>query len=101
MAPRWRGTAAGCSRQIPLTSPEPERADQALERDEERERVRKVLSRMPERSREILMLRYSGFSYREIAGEVGVAPGSVGTLLARAERSFLRLLGPSDEDAGR
>ena len=101
MAPRWRGTAAGCSRPIPLTSPGPERADRALERDEERERVRKVLSRMPERSREILMLRYSGFSYREIAGEVGVAPGSVGTLLARAERRFLRLLGPSDEDAGR
>ena len=85
----------------PVDESGPERADRALERDEERERVRKVLSRMPERSREILMLRYSGFSYREIAGEVGVAPGSVGTLLARAERRFLRLLGPSDEDAGR
>ena len=45
------------------------------------------------------MLRYSGFSYREIAGEVDVAPGSVGTLLARAERRFLELLRPSEEDA--
>ena len=85
----------------PVDESEPERADRALEREEERERVRKVLSRMPERSREILMLRYSGFSYREIAGEVEVAPGSVGTLLARAERAFLELLSPSEEDAGR
>ena len=84
----------------PLEEPEPERADRALEREEERERVRTVLSLMPERSREILVLRYSGFSYREIAGEVGVAPGSVGTLLARAERRFLQLLSPSEEDAG-
>ena len=84
----------------PVHESEPDRADRALEREEEREKVRKVLGRMPERSREILMLRYSGFSYREIAGEVGVAPGSVGTLLARAERRFLELLSPSEEDAG-
>ena len=47
------------------------------------------------------MLRYSGFSYREIGGKVGIAPGSVGTLLARAERRFLELLRPSEEDAAR
>ena len=78
---------------------EPEQADRALEREHERKRVREMLGRMPRRSREILMLRYSGFSYREIAGEVDVAPGSVGTLLARAERRFLELLRPSEEDA--
>lgn len=85
----------------PVHGSEPEQADHALEREEKRSRVRRVLERMPERSREILMLRYSGFSYREIAGEVGVAPGSVGTLLARAERAFLALMSPSGEDAGR
>ncbi len=85
----------------PVHDAEPEQADRALERDQERQRVRELLRRMPERGREILMLRYSGFSYREIAGEVGVAPGSVGTLLARAERRFLELLRPSAEDAGR
>ena len=84
----------------PVRESEPERADRALEREQERERARKVLSQMPERSREILMLRYSGFSYREIAEEVGVTPGSVGTLLARAERRFLELLSPSEQDAG-
>ena len=85
----------------PVRESEPERADRALEREEERERVRSALSRMPERSREILMLRYSGFSYREIAHETGVAPGSVGTLLARAERRLLEILSPSEEDTGR
>ncbi len=83
----------------PLDEAEPEQTDRALEREHERKRVREMLGRMPRRSREILMLRYSGFSYREIAGEVGVAPGSVGTLLARAERRFLELLRPSEEDA--
>ena len=85
----------------PVRDAEPERADRALEREQERQRVREVLERMPERSREILMLRYSGFSYREIAGKIGIAPGSVGTLLARAERRFLELLGPPGEGAAR
>ena len=85
----------------PMHDAEPEQADRVLERQEERHRVRDVLGRMPERGREILMLRYSGFSYREIAGKVGIAPGSVGTLLARAERRFLELLTPSEEDARR
>ena len=85
----------------PVHDAEPERVDHALEREQERERVREMLGRMPDRSREILMLRYSGFSYREIAAQVGVARGSVGTLLARAERRFLELLRPSGEDARR
>jgi DNA-directed RNA polymerase specialized sigma24 family protein len=33
-------------------------------------------------------MRYSGFSYKEIATVVDVAAASVGTLLARAERRF-------------
>ncbi len=85
----------------PVHDAEPEPADRTLEREQERQRVREVLGRMPDRSREILMLRYSGFRYREIAREIGIAPGSVGTLLARAERRFLELLRPSGEDAGR
>ncbi len=84
----------------PVRSSERAVADRAVEREEERERVQGVLRKMPERGREILMLRYSGFSYREIADRVGVASGSVGTLLARAERRFLELLGPSDGERG-
>jgi len=33
-------------------------------------------------------MRYSGFSYKEIAETIEVAASSVGTLLARAERRF-------------
>jgi len=36
-----------------------------------------------------LLLRYAGLSYAEIAAIVEVAPGSIGTLLSRAERAFL------------
>ena len=50
--------------------------------------VRAVIDGMGERARTILLLRHSGLAYAEIADALGVAPGSVGTLLARAERDF-------------
>jgi RNA polymerase sigma-70 factor, ECF subfamily len=50
--------------------------------------VRQVLAELPERHVRILMLRHAGLSYIEIAEALGVSPGSVGTLLARAERAF-------------
>lgn len=61
----------------------------ALLRAEEQGRVRAALAQLPERQRTMLLLRHSGMSYAEIAGVLDVAPGSVGTLLARAERAFL------------
>jgi RNA polymerase sigma-70 factor (ECF subfamily) len=61
---------------------------QALEQTQERQRVQTALGRMSARSARLLVLRYSGLSYAEIAGAMGVAPGSVGTLLARAEAEF-------------
>jgi RNA polymerase sigma-70 factor (ECF subfamily) len=39
----------------------------------------------------ILLMREEGFRYEEIARAVGVAPGSVGTLLARATRRFVQV----------
>jgi len=59
-----------------------------LLRAEERTAVRLILSRLPERQRDCLLLRHSGYSYAEIAATLGIAIGSVGVLLARAERSF-------------
>ena len=73
------------------TSPEPSRT---VEQQQERQRVRQVLSGMKERDAQMLVLRHSGFSYREIAAMLGVAPGSVGTLLARAEAEFERRYTP-------
>jgi RNA polymerase sigma factor (sigma-70 family) len=56
--------------------------------DEERAAIRRVLAEVPERQRECLLLRYSGYSYAEIAQTLGIAVGSVGVLLARGEHAF-------------
>jgi RNA polymerase sigma factor (sigma-70 family) len=57
-------------------------------RQEEREAVRRALAEVPERQRECLLLRHSGYSYAEIALTLDLAVGSVGVLLARAEHAF-------------
>lgn len=54
----------------------------------EQQRVRKALSHMKPRSAQLLVLRHSGLSYAELAASLNVAQGSIGTLLARAEREF-------------
>lgn len=50
----------------------------------DQEDVRSWLEDLPERDRQALLLKYSGYSYAEIAGELGVKPPVVGTLLSRA-----------------
>ena len=65
-------------------------------RREQQARVRQVLSQLPVRQRDCLLLRHSGYSYAEIAETLGVAVGSVGVLLARAERAFRDLYKESD-----
>ncbi len=62
--------------------------DTVLARREERRAVRAALSRLTEREAQLLILRQMEFSYAECAAIVGVAPGSVGALLARAGRAF-------------
>ena len=51
----------------------------------QRQRVRDAMSRLPRKSAAVLALRYSGLSYAEVAGAMGVSVGQVGTLLRRAE----------------
>jgi RNA polymerase sigma-70 factor (ECF subfamily) len=62
-----------------------------VERDETKARVRWVLAQMKPRAAQILFLRHSGLSYADIAASLNIASGSVGTLLARAEKQFERL----------
>jgi RNA polymerase sigma-70 factor (ECF subfamily) len=50
--------------------------------------VRRALDAMPERDRNLLLLRAEGYSYREMALAIGLNEASVGTLLARAKRTF-------------
>jgi len=66
---------------------EPDPAERA-QRQEERRLVRQALATLPSRQGQLLILRHAGFSYRELAEILQVAPTSVGTLLARAERAF-------------
>jgi RNA polymerase sigma-70 factor (ECF subfamily) len=63
--------------------------DESLERDRKVAAVRKALEQLPARDRQMLLMREEGFRYDEIARVAAVAPGSVGTLLARATRRFL------------
>lgn len=50
--------------------------------------VRKILKELKPRDSVCLLLRFSGYNYREIAEVIGIQPSSVGTILARAQRSF-------------
>jgi RNA polymerase sigma-70 factor (ECF subfamily) len=52
--------------------------------------VRRVLASLKPRDAQLLLLRSSGLAYRELAETLGIEPGSVGTLLARAEAEFER-----------
>ena len=73
---------------------EPARAaDTTLETRELRANVRRALDALPERERQMLLLRYEGFSYREIAHALAINEASVGTLLARAKTAFRDALG--------
>jgi RNA polymerase sigma-70 factor (ECF subfamily) len=65
----------------------------------EREHVRSVLSQLSQREAQVIVLRYSGLSYQEIAAAIQVAPSSVGTLLARAEERFEKLFRRGEKDA--
>lgn len=51
-------------------------------------RVRGALDQLPDRERQILLLRAEGYSYREISAALDVNEASIGTLLARAKRAF-------------
>lgn len=53
-----------------------------------RRRVRAALDRLPERDRDLLLLRAEGYRYRDIAAALDLNEASVGTLLARAKRAF-------------
>ncbi len=73
-----------------LRSGTPGNALDAMLREERRARVRAVLSALKPRDAQMLLLRADGLAYRELAETLGIQPGSVGTLLARAEAEFER-----------
>jgi RNA polymerase sigma factor (sigma-70 family) len=72
---------------------------QSLEVYQERAAVRLALSKMSLRDAQILMMRSSGLSYKEIAASLEISTTSVGTLLARAEKKFELLYLEGDHHA--
>jgi RNA polymerase sigma-70 factor (ECF subfamily) len=59
-----------------------------LERAESDRLARLALAQMNERQAQLLVMRYAGSSYKEIAEALHLAPTSIGPLLLRAEREF-------------
>ncbi len=83
----------------PVRPADTESPEQSLERRERREIARAALDTLAPRDREILLMRYSGFSYKEIAEAVEVSNTSVGTLLSRAEHRFAEAMTGAGEPA--
>ena len=56
--------------------------------EEQQRTARLVLVQMNERQSRLLIMRYAGSSYKEIAEALALSPASIGPLLLRAEREF-------------
>jgi len=59
-----------------------------MAKEEEHRFVRLALAEMNERQSQLLIMRHSGLSYKDIAKALKLAPTSIGPLLVRAEREF-------------
>jgi RNA polymerase sigma-70 factor (ECF subfamily) len=55
---------------------------------EDQEKVRLVLAVIETRHAELLLLRYEGLSYDELASALDLNPASIGTLVIRAQQAF-------------
>ncbi len=66
---------------------------------EAQDRVRRAVHAMSDRDRSLLLLRAEGYTYREIAKALELNEASVGTLLARAQRSFRARYQETGDDA--
>ncbi len=63
-------------------------AEKEAERREMETAVRRTLAQLQPRQVQLLLMRQMEFSYADCAAAIGVAPSSVGTLLARAAKAF-------------
>ncbi|MEJ7653969.1 MAG: sigma factor-like helix-turn-helix DNA-binding protein [Chloroflexia bacterium] len=62
-----------------------------LGRHDEQRAVRELLGKMRPAYAQVLLLRHEGLSYSDIAEATGLSRNSVGTMLLRAERQFVKL----------
>ena len=63
-------------------------------RDEDQERIRLAVQRMPARQREIVLLRYAGeMSFRDVARVMGISEGAARMRVNRALRRLAEEMG--------
>lgn len=67
----------------------PDAPDVAVEDSEDATLLRRALDLLTPRDREILLLWDAGLAYDEIAERTGLAPGAIGTTLARARKRLV------------
>lgn len=65
--------------------------DEALLREAEISSARRALNQIREPLRSCLLLKHEGLSYREIAKALGIKEASVGSMIVRGRREFIRL----------
>ncbi len=82
-----------------LEEAHPPQPAEALAQKEEQNTVRAVLAGMDARQAQLLVLRHSGASYKEIAATLSLSPTSIGPLLLRAEREFEKRYRKTQEEA--
>ena len=73
-------------------------AEEVLLAEEEWAQVRAALEAVNPRDREILLLWDAGLNYREIAEVTDLAPGAIGTTLARARRRLVEAHGEMEKE---
>jgi len=70
----------------PAATPDP---IETMEQEARAQAARAALEQLAERDREVLLLWDAGLSYLDIAAQTGLAPGAIGTTLARARRRLV------------
>jgi RNA polymerase sigma-70 factor (ECF subfamily) len=73
-----------------IVSAESEQPAEIAAAHEERRLARRTLAGMSPRHSELLVMRYSGMAYKDIAAALSLSPASIGPLLVRAEAEFER-----------
>ncbi|MED2559653.1 sigma factor-like helix-turn-helix DNA-binding protein, partial [Bacillus thuringiensis] len=66
-------------------------------RKEEITKVQTILNKMNERERTLLLMKFSGFQYKEVAEILQIEISSIGTLLVRAKMKFRKIYKQMEE----
>ncbi len=94
---RGRNRATARDEEFAKSVTGPDGATAPLDIDYERraaiEEARRALEQIKEPMRSCLLLKQQGLSYREIAGTLSLNEASVGSLVARGRKEFIRVYG--------